>query len=53
MSQVLVANPNYAASLRLEGFNTSPNDGYRRLSTREAALKAIRVETAITAGSRG
>lgn len=33
---------NYAASLRLEGFNTSPNDEYRKLPTREAALKAIR-----------
>lgn len=43
----------YAASLRLEGFNTSPNDGYRRLPTREPALMAIRIETAITAGSRG
>ncbi|MGV6476654.1 YhfG family protein [Azotobacter vinelandii] len=50
---MLVANPNYAASLRLEGFNTFPNDSYRRLPTREAALKAIRIETAITAGSRG
>jgi len=33
---------NYAASLRLEGFQGSPNDGNRKLPTREAALKAIR-----------
>jgi hypothetical protein len=33
---------NYAASLRLEGFNATPNDGHRKLPTREAALKAIR-----------
>nr|WP_084217003.1 YhfG family protein [Xenophilus azovorans] len=30
---------NYAASLRLEGFDTTPADGQRPLPTREAVLK--------------
>ncbi|WP_185754855.1 MULTISPECIES: YhfG family protein [Pseudomonas] len=33
---------NFAASLRLEGFVPSPNDGDIKLPTREAALKAVR-----------
>ena len=33
---------NYAASLRLEGFNTTQADAERKLPTREAALKAAR-----------
>ncbi len=31
---------NYAASLRLEGFNTTRADAERKLPTREAALNA-------------
>jgi len=33
---------NYAASLRLEGFNTTQADAERKLPTLEAALKAAR-----------
>jgi len=33
---------NYAASLRLEGYDTSPADGERALPTREAVLNSYR-----------
>lgn len=33
---------NYAASLRLEGFETTPADSKLKYKTREAALNAIR-----------
>ncbi len=32
---------NYAASLRLEGFDTTPADGQRPLPTREAVLQRL------------
>lgn len=31
---------NYAASLRLEGFDTTPADGERKLPSRESVLSA-------------
>lgn len=34
---------NYAASLRLEGFDTTPADGQRPLPKREAVLKRLGV----------
>lgn len=34
-----VRQSNYAASLRLEGFNTSPEDSDRELPSREELLK--------------
>lgn len=37
---------NYAASLRLEGFDISPADAERKLPTREAALKVLRARQA-------
>ncbi|WP_213876345.1 YhfG family protein [Pseudomonas sp. dw_358] len=40
-----VRQSNYAASLPLEGFNTTPQDGERILSTREAVLKMYRAKT--------
>ncbi|MDI2590092.1 YhfG family protein [Pseudomonas sp. N3-W] len=33
---------NFAASLRLEGFEPSPSEGEIKLPTREAALHAVR-----------
>ncbi|UVL59006.1 YhfG family protein [Pseudomonas sp. B21-035] len=33
---------NYSASLRLEGFDVTPDDAERKLPTREAVLKAYR-----------
>ena len=41
-----VRQSNYAASLRLEGFDSSPADAKRKLPTREAALRAIRARHA-------
>ena len=41
-----VRQSNYAASLRLEGFNTTPADAKRKLPTREAALRALRARQA-------
>ncbi|AGA87408.1 YhfG family protein [Stutzerimonas stutzeri] len=41
-----VRQSNYAASLRLEGFNTTPADAKRELPTREAALRALRARQA-------
>jgi hypothetical protein len=37
-----VRQSNYAASLRLEGFDVTPADADRKLPTREAALDAYR-----------
>lgn len=37
-----VRQSNYAASLRLEGFESTPDDARRELPTREAALRALR-----------
>lgn len=37
-----IRQSNYAASLRLEGFDTTPDDAKRKLPTREAALNALR-----------
>jgi len=41
-----VRQSNYAASLRLEGFDSTPADAKRKLLTREAALRAIRARQA-------
>ncbi|MBE7373599.1 YhfG family protein [Pseudomonas lopnurensis] len=41
-----VRQSNYAASLRLEGFDTTPADAKRELPTREAALRALRTRQA-------
>ena len=35
---------NYAASLRLEGFASTPRDSQRKLPTREEVLQAYRKE---------
>jgi len=40
--QAKTRRSNYAASLRLEGFNTTQTDAERKLPPREAALKAAR-----------
>lgn len=37
-----VRQSNYAASLRLEGFDVTPADAKRELPTREAAMSAYR-----------
>ncbi|WPP01165.1 YhfG family protein [Pseudomonas sp. HR96] len=37
-----VRQSNYAASLRLEGFPSTPQDGERRLPTRETLLEQYR-----------
>ncbi|WAJ39261.1 YhfG family protein [Pseudomonas sp. GOM7] len=37
-----IRQSNYAASLRLEGFATTPEDAKRKLPTREEALSALR-----------
>jgi len=41
-----VRQSNYAASLRLEGFDATPADAKRKLPTREAALRALRARQA-------
>lgn len=40
-----VRQSNYAASLRLEGFDVVPADADRKLSSREAVLRAYRAKT--------